>query len=242
MGERARRHFDVRIEPLAESHIEEAARIHARCFPDKIETLLGLDCIREVYRERFLGPRRDTFCLVAIHVPDGRLAAYLYGSDLVPQSSSPHAFINQAIAKRHLLKSGWYRPRIWKFLLNRVLSRLFGKHQNESAVVPVPQWGCVAKMLGIHPDFRGGNVGVDLMLAIEGEAMKRGARRLYGLVERTNIKAERLYASIGWVRTNADSDKWQVFSMHKDLFADSQPVDPAPVPPTSPPRNPLVAA
>jgi len=217
MSDRPRKSFDIRIEMLSEQYVEEAASLHRVCFPDKIETLLGQACVRDVYRDRFLGPHPDTYCLVAIHKPDGKLAGYLYGSDLVPQSSSPHAFINNRLLLRHVLRRGWFSPPVWKWCLRQFTSRFKKENHNEGSVVPIPPWGSVAKMLGLHPDFRGGNVGVDLMLAIEGEARKRGARRLYGLVERSNIKAEKLYASIGWVRTSPDTDRWQIFSMHKDL-------------------------
>ncbi len=223
MSERPRKNFEIRIEPLSERYVEDAARIHAVCFPDKIETLLGHDCICDVYHTRFLGPQRDTFCLIAVHQPDGKLAAYLYGSEPMKDPDMPHGFINQRVFRRHLFRKIWFRPDLWRFLVKFAWRKFFDKSYNEGADKPVPEWASVAKMLGIHPDFRGGNIGVDLMLAIEDEARKRGARRLMGLVEQTNIKAEKLYKSIGWVRTSPDADKYTVFAMHKDIDTDRQP-------------------
>jgi ribosomal protein S18 acetylase RimI-like enzyme len=223
MSARPRKHFEIRIEALSEAYVEQAARIHAVCFPQRIETLLGHDCICDVYRTRFLGPQRDTFCLIAIHTPDGRLAAYLCGSEPMQDPELPHGFINPRVFRRHLLRKVWRRPDLWGPLFSLLRQRLLHKGCIEGADKPVPEWASVAKLLGIDPEFRGGNIGVDLMLAIEGEARKRGARRLMGLVEQTNIKAEKLYKSIGWVRTSPDADKYTVFAMHKDIDDERQP-------------------
>lgn len=217
MSERARKHFDIRIEMLTEKYLDEAASLHQICFPQKVETLLGKACVRDVFMERVLRPERDTLCLIAIHQPDDRVAGYLCVSGLVPGTRSPHAFINRRVLARHMVRSGWFRPGVWKWWGKRIRARFIKEDYNENSVVPIPPWGSVVMVVGLHPSFRGGNVGADLMMAIEDAARERGARRLYLLVERTNVRAERLYASVGWQRTSPDTDRWQIFSMQKDL-------------------------
>lgn len=217
MGGVTRPRYRIRIVDLTGDRIQDTARLHAASFPDKIETLLGLDCIADVLRERFLGADRDSYCRIALSEPDGRLAGYLYSTKLWPDNRWSHAFINQAIFRRHFWRKVWLRPAIWRYLLKSVTGRFGKRVLNEREVEPFYPDTEVAKMLAVSPDFRGGNVGADLMRDIEPNAIERGARRLNGLIERNNIKAERLYKSIGWVRTSPDTDEFDVFAMHKIL-------------------------
>jgi len=217
MTDRPRPHYPLEIVDLTEERVMDTARLHALSFPDKIETLLGIDCIAEVLRERFLGPRRDSYCRLAIHKPDGRLAGFLYSTTLWPDNRWSHAFINRAIFRRHFWRKLWLRSAVWGYALQTLRGRFGRKVLNERESEPYYPNTEVAKMLAVSPDFRGGNVGVDLMLDIEPMALARGAVRLNGLVERSNIKAEKLYKSIGWVRTSPDTDRYDVFAMHKML-------------------------
>ena len=58
-----------------------------------------------------------------------------------------------------------------------------------------------------------------MAVATKDEEILKHLTRLLGLVEQNNIKSERMYASIGWVRsrTPEESAKYQVFAMHKDI-------------------------
>jgi len=217
MSSRPRKRFEIEIRDLADDDVEACARLHGLCFPDKLETLLGHACIVDCLRQRYVAPRGDCFCRVAIDKSSGRLAGYLYAETMVPGNPLSNAFLNKRIAKGHLFRRVWFSPRLWGWLAQRIWRRLFGRDWNEGARQDIQSGWEVAKMLGIEPDFRGGNVGVDLMLDNEAEARRRGVRRICGLIERGNVKAERLYQSIGWQRTSADSDCYQVFAMHKDL-------------------------
>jgi ribosomal protein S18 acetylase RimI-like enzyme len=217
MGSTAKKHYDIDIKDLSETYLDAVARLHALCFPAKIETLLGHDCLIDVLRERFLGPRRDSYCRIAVLKSDGKLAAYLYATPLGGKEAYSHAFINPRVLKAHLVRKVWLRPRVWGYMLRRFWNKRFKPLRNEGDAQAVHPHTEVAKMLAIDPDCRGGNVGVDLMLDQEREAAKRGARRVCGLIERNNIKAEKLYASIGWVRTSPDSDRYDIFAMHKDI-------------------------
>ncbi len=214
---REKRHFDIDIVDLAEHHVAETARIHAACFPDKLETLLGLSCIEDCLRRRYIQPHGDCYCRVAVSRDNGRVAAYCHAERFKGGSGLANAFLRPDIAKAHLWRSGWMRPKVWLWLLRRVWARLFSRPGNEGDTLSVRDDWEVAKMLGIHPDYRGGNVGIDLMLDNEAEARKRGSKRICGLVEQNNIKAEKLYKSIGWVRTTENSTHWKVFAMHREL-------------------------
>lgn len=222
MADRLRRQFDIRIEMFSERRMEETAAVHQICFPEKVESLLGRACICGAYRERFLSTHPDTFCLLAIHNADDRVAGFVYVSDLVPQSSSPHSFTNKRLLMRHFARGIWFSPGVWKWCWVRFKNR--GRQDfSEGRAVPIPPGGSVVKMVGVHPDFRGGNVGVDLMRAVEDEARRRGARSFHLLVERSNLRAESLYKSVGWVRTDPNTDRWQLFAMRKELS--QQPVN-----------------
>ena len=219
MSARPRRNFDIQIESLTEPRMAETAALHRICFPDKVESLLGCKCICDVYRERFLSAHPDTFGLIATHVPDHRVVGFAYVTDLVPQSSSHHSFINKRLLMRHIARGVWFSPAIWKWCGMRFKNRNRADF-SEGRSVPIPPDGSVVKMVGVHPDFRGSNVGVELMRAVEVEARRRGARSFHLLVERSNLKAERLYQSVGWVRTDPDTNRWQLFAMRKDLTGD----------------------
>lgn len=216
MSDRPRRHFDIRIEMLSERRMDAAAAVHQICFPEKVESLLGRACIFDTYRERFLNTHPDTFCLLAIHAADDRVAGFVYVSDLVPQSSSPHSFTNKRLLMRHFARRIWFSPRVWMWCWGRFRNR-DRQDFSEGRARPIPPDGSVVKMVGVHPDFRGGNVGGELMRAVEVEARRRGARSLHLLVERGNIRAERLYQSVGWVRTDPNANRWQLFAMRKEL-------------------------
>jgi len=212
---RERKHFDIDIRDLTEEYVDACARVHAECFPDKLETLLGLECLRDCLRRRYMKPQGDCFCRIAVSKSDGRLAGYVYAEPM--RAVVSNSFLNRPIARAHLLRRIWLRPRLWLYVVRRVYRSLFRKTWNEGLTLHGrPDWE-VAKMLGIHPDFRGGNVGVELMLAHERDARARGMTRVCGLIERTNVKAARLYQSIGWVYTSPDWQKYDVFAMHKDL-------------------------
>lgn len=213
-----RKLYDIEIRVLQEADFPAAARLHRICFPDKIESLLGDSCIIDTYHERFSGAAADSYALVAIHRRDGRLAGYIYASDMGPEPFWAHAFVGRTTIRRQMRSRAWRTPAVWAWLLKRVWRKLFARDLNEGDVVQMPPHTTVAKMLAVDPDFRFGNVGIDLMLEIESEARRRGARRLAGLVEHRNRKAERLYNSIGWVRTTPATEKYTVFSMHKDLI------------------------
>jgi len=221
--------FDIRIEELSEPYLEATARVHAVCFPDRIETFLGLDCIVAVYRDRFLGPRRDSQCLLAINQRDDRVAAFVYASEPGHGRGQTLAlanrFISPRVLKRYLLARMWFRPRVWLYVLRRVFRKLKPGGWDEGATLPLPPDAVAAKMLGVAPEFRFGNVGIDLMVAIQNDAHRRGVVRMMGLVEQTNTKAERLYRFLGWVRTSPNSDHYAVFAMQKDLTTDSAPQD-----------------
>jgi len=217
MSARPRKTFDIRFEYLSRPYVDDVASLHLTCFPKKVESLLGCACVRDLLLDRMLGPERDTLCVIAVHQADNRLAGYACVSDLVAQSSSLHAFINKRVLKRHMLRSGWARPSVWMWWLNRMTNRFRRVDHSEGSVVPIPPAGGVVKIVGIHPEFRGGNVGVDLMMRVETEARSRGLRELHLLVEQSNIKAERLYASTGWVRTSPETGRWQLFCMKKIL-------------------------
>jgi len=217
--------FDIRIEELSEPYLEDTARIHAACFPDRIETYLGLDCIVAVYRDRFLGPQGDSRCLLAINQPDGRVAAFIYASHLergwAPTLALANRFISPRVLKKYLLARMWFRPRVWLYVLRRAIHRLKPGGWDEGATLSLPRDAVVAKMLGVAPEFRYGNVAIDMMVAIEDDARRQGAARLMGLVEQTNTKAQRLYHFLGWVHFSPNSDQYAVFAIHKDLSADS---------------------
>ncbi|MCH7526694.1 MAG: GNAT family N-acetyltransferase, partial [Planctomycetes bacterium] len=71
--------------------------------------------------------------------------------------------------------------------------------------------------MGVDPDFRFSNVGFDLMLDVEEQAKRRGARRIWGLVAHGDARAERMYAYLGQRRASPPSDKYSFFAMYKDL-------------------------
>jgi ribosomal protein S18 acetylase RimI-like enzyme len=71
--------------------------------------------------------------------------------------------------------------------------------------------------VAVAPAFRFGNIGIDLMLDAEEQASKRGARRVFGMVHAKNTSAQRLYYSIGWVRTLPDARDLDPIPIHKDL-------------------------
>lgn len=212
-----RRQFEIEIRDLAIDDVAACAEIHQICFPNKIETILGNECIQDCLRTRYIAPHGDCVSRVAVDRESGRVAAYLHAEPMRPGDNLSNAFLNSNLARKHLLRRGWYRPRVWAWFARRLWRKLFARDWNEGTTLDIrPNWE-VAKMLGIHPDFRGGNIGVDLMRDNEAEAQRRGAQRICGLIERSNIKAERLYASVGWVRTSTNSDHYEVFAMHRDL-------------------------
>ncbi len=214
-----RKHFDIDIVDLSDRYVDETAAIHAVCFPDKIETLLGVACIADCLRRRYVQPGGDCYSRIAIDRATGRVAGYCHAEPLRPDGGLANMFLSRAIAREHLLRNVWFRPRVWWWLARRLGRKLAQRDWNEGYTLQVlPGWE-VAKMLGLHPDYRGGNVGHDLMLDNEQQARQRGSIRICGLVERSNIKAEKLYASIGWVRSSAGSERYEVFAMHRDLTA-----------------------
>ncbi len=217
MGDTARRNFDLEIRDLSEPYVDETARIHVLCFPEKLEAKLGVDCIADCLRRRYVSPGGDCFSRIAIDSMTGRVAGYCHGERLVPGSSEANMFLGLALARKYLRRRIWLRPGVWVWVTERVLRKFSRRVWNEGDALQVlPNWE-VAKMLGIHPDYRGGNVGKALMLDNELQARRRGSDRICGLVKQSNIKAERLYASVGWVRSSSDSRHYDVFAMHRDL-------------------------
>lgn len=213
---RPRTHIDIDIVDLSEPRVDECARLHAECFPTKLETLLGHECIADCLRTRYIHPPGDCFCRVGIRKSDGKLMAYCYAEPLRPDGGWSNAFLSPALAKKHLLRRLWLRPGVWAWVVRRIWNTLAGLDDNEGASLRVPPRGWeVAKMLGVHPQARGSNVSVDMMIDNEEEARRRGMTRVCGLIEASNTKAERLYASLGWVRTSGK--RYRVFAMHKDL-------------------------
>jgi GNAT superfamily N-acetyltransferase len=101
--------------------------------------------------------------------------------------------------------------------LIRTWRQLAGLSTDESDVLESTARTEVVNIVAVHPDCRGGNVGADLMLDYETQARRRGTRRLHLLVEHGNLRAERLYASLGWRRTCPDPGRFPVFAMVKDL-------------------------
>jgi GNAT superfamily N-acetyltransferase len=102
-------------------------------------------------------------------------------------------------------------------VLRRVVRKLFDGPPNEGDALPLGAESCVIKPVGVAPECRFSNAAVDLMQAGEAEARRRGATRLIGLVERSNTKAARLYAFLGWARTSPEREDFGVYAMHKDL-------------------------
>lgn len=216
--------FDIEIRPLTEQDLIEAARVHMVCFPEKIESLLGPACIIDTFRERILGPSPDTFGLVAIHKPDSRLAGFVYGAQTGLRGRAAHRFTTSVTLRRHMLRRGWWHPGVWRYVLRRLWGKLLRSGANEGYTLPLPPDSSVVKMLGVDPPFRFSNIGFDLMAAFEGEAVRRGARRAFALVDRANSRAERLYVSIGWARTSPRARDYAVFAMHKALTSNPKPV------------------
>ncbi len=216
-----RRWLDLEMRDLSEEHVDACARLHRLCFPEKLESLLGHACITDCLRTRYMPPVGDAYCRVALVRETGQLVGYCY-AESIAHGELAHAFLSPALARKHLLRTGWRRPAVWSWLINRVWRRLIshgGRVREPEANRALG--GEVAKMLAVHPDARGTNVGRDLMVDNELEARRRGARRLLGRVLRGNVKAERLYASIGWVRSLPDSQHDEVFAMHKELRDDN---------------------
>lgn len=213
---RKRRSFDIDICDLSEEYVEQCAQIHAISFPEKIESMLGHACIADCLRTRYMPPDHDCYCRIAIDRSSGRVASYCHAEP--SRGFLSNAFLSTAVLTKHLLRRGWYKPQVWLWVVKRIIKKYTrSSTSNEGMFVESnPKWE-IAKMLAIHPDFRGSNVGLDLMLDNEAEARKRGSQRICGLIKRDNIKAERLYKSIGWVRTSPDTDKYDVFAMHRDL-------------------------
>jgi ribosomal protein S18 acetylase RimI-like enzyme len=222
MSARERKVFDIDIQDLRAPYVDECARLHMLCFPQKIETLLGHECITDCLRRRYINPPGDCYCRIAIDKASGRMAGYLYAETMLPGNPLSNAFLSPAIAREHLRRRAWLSPRIWMWLAKRVWRKVFWRDWNEGATQDIQTGWEVAKMLAIHPDFRGGNVGVDLMLDHEKESIRRGGTRVCGLVERDNIKAEKLYKSVGWARTSPATDEYYVFAMHKDVNQPTQ--------------------
>ena len=215
MPAKERPHFDIEIQDLSEEFVDQCAAVHAMCFPEKIETLLGHGCIVDCLRRRYMPPHDDCFCRIAVDKFNRKLAGYCYAEPM--RGALANAFLNRQILVKHLLRRVWFLPRVWGWILRRVVRSRTHRGWNEGdSITPGANWE-VAKMMGLHSDYRGGNVGVDLMLDNEAQARQRGVKRICGLVERNNIKAERLYKSIGWARTSPDTDRYDVFAMHKDL-------------------------
>lgn len=216
-----RRYIDVEIRDLSEGSVEACARLHRQCFPDKLESRLGLACIADCLRRRYLPAARDAHCRIAVERATDRLLGYLY-AETIEHGELAHAFLSSPIALRHMLVRGWYRPSVWAWLLGRLWRLLTGRRikVREPAANRAPG-GEVAKMLAVHPDARGTNVGRDLMVDHELQARARGRTRLLGRVLRDNIKAERLYASIGWERSEPAAAADEVFAMHKVLRDDN---------------------
>lgn len=216
-----RRWLDLEIRDLSEEQVEACARLHRLCFPEKLESLLGHACIADCLRSRYMPPGGDAHCRVALARETGQLVGYCY-AESIEHGELAHAFLSPALARKHVMRVGWRRPAVWRWLLNRGWSKLVGRgirvREPEANRVA---GGEVAKMLAVHPDARGTNVGHDLMVDNEIEARRRGVRRLLGRVLRGNVKAERLYASIGWVRSAPDSQEDEVFAMHKELRDDN---------------------
>lgn len=209
--------LDLDIRPLREADFDAVARLHAVCFPDKIETLLGARCITDTYHDRYIGPMADSFALVAVHRRDGRYVGFVYGTNPGATGTFAHAFISRAALKRHFLRRAIFLPRVWLFVFRRILRKLGGGAPNEGDRLELGAGSCVVKMVGVAPEFRFGNAAFDLMQAVEDEARRRRATRLVGLVERSNRSAERLYSFLGWVRTSPDRNDYAVFAMHKNL-------------------------
>ncbi len=216
--------YDIEIRPLKEEDFIETARVHVACFPEKIESLLGPACIIDTFRERFLSPSPDTYGLVAIHKPDGRLAGFVYGAKTGLTGRAAHRFTTSETLRRHMLRRGWWHPHVWQYVLRRLWGKWFTSASNEGYTLPLPPDSSVVKMLGVDPPFRFSNVGFDLMAAFEAEAVRRGATQAFALVDRANSRAERLYESIGWARTSPRELDYAVFAMHKDLAAKPEPV------------------
>lgn len=217
---RERKHFEIEIRDLTEEFVDQTARLHKLCFPRKIESVLGVDCIADCLRRRYIQPHGDCYCRIAILKSNGKVVSYCHAESL-SHGPSAHAFLSRRIARKHLLRKIWFSPGAWAFLARRIAAKVFGRGLNERDTIAYqPDWE-VAKMLAIDPEVRGGNVGVDMMLDNEREARRRGATRICGLIEKRNVKAARLYESIGWERDSPDTDRFEVFAMHKKLSSET---------------------
>lgn len=217
MASRPRKQYEIDIEDLSEPYVEAVARLHTQCFPGKIESLLGFSCIAGLLQRRYLSPQRDSLCRIAVLKPERRLAAYVCGVRLGPAQDWPYTFIDRPALRRGLLRRIWLSPRIWSFLARSIWQRAWKTRGDESRGLESTPCTEVVNMLAVHPECRGGNIAVDLMRDYELQARVRGARRLNLLVEKGNLRAERLYASLGWARTSPATASYAVFAMYKVL-------------------------
>ncbi len=209
----APRQIDIDIVDVCEPHVETVAKFLVTAFPDYLDAALGERCLASLLRERCMGPDRKTVCRIAIRKSDGACVSCCFCGLITPDGDA-HLLVDREVARREVRRLIWTTPALWRYMLRWFYRKLFDRSSYEGRP---PGAGMVASHLVVHPDCRGSNVGRDMMLDADEVARRYGVRRLCGVVHRDNYKAERLYASIGWVRSSPEAAHYTVFSMHKDL-------------------------
>ncbi len=223
MTAKRRKLFDIDIQDLTEPYVVPVARLHAECFPEKLESQLGIACVADLLQRRCLGPHPDFFCRVAVLTSDGRLGGYVLSAGLRRDHHCP--FITPSSILIHFARRGWTSLRIWRLLICLVCAKIHGRKANREAI-PATQIAAgeaasaapaeFINHVAVAPAVRFGNIGIDLMLDAEEQAWKRGARRVFGMVHAKNTAAQRLYFSIGWKKTFSDAGDLDSIPIHKD--------------------------
>ncbi|MBI4578367.1 MAG: GNAT family N-acetyltransferase [Planctomycetes bacterium] len=221
-----RKLYPIDIVDLSEDLLDPLSRAFSRWWEGGVDVLLGLACIKEAFRQRCLSAGADMACRIAMLKADRRMVGFCL-SVPQPKMNQSSALVTHALALRHLKWRIWTSPRLWRyvnrFLVRRIKARFFGRGGKEQMSAFAAQDGLldgkteyVAQLI-VDADYRFGNIGFDLMLDMEEQARRRSARRVCGLVNRNNIRAQRVYAAVGWKRTSPGDTNHDHFMMHKDL-------------------------
>jgi len=220
---------DVQIADLAPADVPVVADLFLKCNPEPVHRLLGVGALAEALRERCFGVAPDLVGRVATRTADRQIVAYCL-SIPKPADAQTGALLTNRVVLAHLKRRIWTSPGLWGYLAGWIVRRARAKllkHGGKERIDRVREIAAPGPVefiaqLGVDPQVRFSNIGFDLMLDMERQALGRGAAAVCGLVYQGNRVAQRMYAAIGWKRASeapAGGQACDFLCMYKQVSA-----------------------
>lgn len=191
--------LEVELRPLTSRDLAAVVRIHMHVFPRYRSTLLGYSYVKAAYRWFTQAPQAFGFTACC----GGEVVGFVTGTAgnyHRSQAKMLWPWLLLALLRRPWLL--WHQSMLFAlwFRLRNVLLGERTRSLTESGP-PVPM--AVLLSIGVAPQFQGKGIAGGLIAVFEGEAIRRGFRRMRLSVFKENTSAHRAYEKAGWRREEA---------------------------------------